>query len=277
MRILKILGISILTIAVVLVVAAYGFLQGWHVTEFSPEELSNLLRPHDELVRPDGQGPFPAVLLFHGCGGVRRNLSTWADFMRALGFVALVVDSNEPRGLDSDTGCNPLTAQRGRERAGDVLVSLDYARTLPFVDPNRIVLAGWSAGSWAVMELLAMDQPNQLPTNLSAAPEGGLNGVAGVLFLSPFCGLPATVGPWTADVPVLILIAGADPPASNDNCLALAARLKEQGRPVETYVYEGIGHAWDVKDVAPGHTHVYHAETTEDSRARVRAFLEALR
>jgi dienelactone hydrolase len=79
------------------------------------------------------------------------------------------------------------------------------------------------------------------------------------------------------DVPVLILIAGADPPPSNEECLALASLLQEQGRDVETHVYPGIGHAWDVKDVAPGHNHVYDAETTADSRIRVRAFLEKLR
>jgi pimeloyl-ACP methyl ester carboxylesterase len=195
MRILKVLGISVLTIAVLLAVAVYSFLQGWHVTELSPEELSSLLQPHYALVRPDGEGPFPAVLLFHGCGGVRRDLSTQADTFRALGFVAVVVDSNEPRGLDSDSGCNPLTSLWGRERAGDVLVSLDFVRTLKFVDPERIVLAGWSTGSWAVMELLAMDPPQQLPTNLSSAPAPALSGVAGALFLSPFCGFPGTVAP----------------------------------------------------------------------------------
>jgi dienelactone hydrolase len=104
-----------------------------------------------------------------------------------------------------------------------------------------------------------------------------LDGVAGIFFLSPVCGFPTTVAPWNADVPVMILIGGADAPVSNGECLALADLLRDQGRSVETHVYPGIGHAWDVKDVPPEYEHVYHPETTEDSRRRVRAFLEGLR
>src|SRR6185295_7601682 len=64
-----------------------------------PEGLQPILRPHDTLYRPAGQGPFPAVILLHGCAGVRRKDTQWAEALRQEGYVALVVDSLSGRGI----------------------------------------------------------------------------------------------------------------------------------------------------------------------------------
>ena len=42
---------------------------------------------------PAGGAPLPAVLLIHGCGGVRPHLATYAEAAAAAGFRAFVVDS----------------------------------------------------------------------------------------------------------------------------------------------------------------------------------------
>lgn len=278
MRVLKIIGGVVLALVVALVLVVYGFVRGWHVDRLEPAELSALLRPFDEVVLPEGDGPSPTVILFHGCGGKRRDFSTWAKLIRDRGYVAIVVDSNTPRGLDSTTGCGLLTAPWGAERAGDVLVTLDDVRKLPFVDPERIVLAGWSSGAWAVMELLVRDAPGALPTNLSSVPEGGLAGVAGVVLFYPGCrSFPWTSDPWSLEVPVLFLLGGADLNTGGaEGCVEFASELEADRRPVTVHVYEGIGHAWDISDISPGHNHVYDAPTTEDSRERLWTFLHSL-
>ena len=63
---------------------------------------------HATLYRPDGPGPFPAVVALHDCGGLKQRPNTeaqlysiWANKLVADGFVVLFPDSFESRGLGS--------------------------------------------------------------------------------------------------------------------------------------------------------------------------------
>jgi dienelactone hydrolase len=47
--------------------------------------------------RPEGAGPFPAVVLMHGCHGVSASTREWAGWFRQRGYVAFIVDSWAPR------------------------------------------------------------------------------------------------------------------------------------------------------------------------------------
>src|SRR2546427_10564744 len=49
--------------------------------------------------RPDGPGPFPAVVLMHGCHGVSQSTRDWARWVRDPGYVALIVDPGAARGI----------------------------------------------------------------------------------------------------------------------------------------------------------------------------------
>ena len=52
--------------------------------------------------KPEGDGPYPAVLLLHGCGGLDldgraatwRALKRYQDVLNDAGFVTLIVDSH---------------------------------------------------------------------------------------------------------------------------------------------------------------------------------------
>jgi dienelactone hydrolase len=51
------------------------------------------------LAKPEGKGPFPAVVLLHTCGGVKPHVSVdWPNYLTGLGHVVLTVDSFGPRG-----------------------------------------------------------------------------------------------------------------------------------------------------------------------------------
>ncbi len=49
------------------------------------------------LLRPKGEGIFPAVVLLHGCRGIQAYQKDWAAQLAGWGYVALLVDSFEPR------------------------------------------------------------------------------------------------------------------------------------------------------------------------------------
>ena len=145
--------------------------------------------------RPDGPGPFPTALLFSGCDGPKDNLERWAAMLRSIGWASIIVDSHGPRGFSDYEIWRLVCAGQlfmGSERAGDVLVAIDDARRMRFVDPDRIVLVGSSHGGWAIMDLLALDPPRRLPTNLAGsragAPADPLAGVVGAILLYPYCG-----------------------------------------------------------------------------------------
>ena len=50
------------------------------------------------LVRPDGAGPLPAMVLLQTCGGLSKGIFEWANWLKSEGYAALIVDSFSPRG-----------------------------------------------------------------------------------------------------------------------------------------------------------------------------------
>lgn len=108
------------------------------------------------LYRPNGPGPFPAVVMLHGCSGlltrsgkIASNARFWAEHLRAHGYVALLVDSFTPRGIDEVcTGRHNLSVVH--DRANDARSALQFVRQHADVQADRVGLAGWSNGAGAV-------------------------------------------------------------------------------------------------------------------------------
>lgn len=101
------------------------------------------------LTRPQGAGPFPAVLLITGSGQQDRDETLFghkpfwliADYLTRRGFAVLRVDD---RGIGGSTG-NPATATT-IDFAGDVEAGFDFLRKQPGIDPKRVGLLGHSEG-----------------------------------------------------------------------------------------------------------------------------------
>jgi dienelactone hydrolase len=81
---------------------------------------------HGILYRPAGDGPFPAVVALHDCGGLTRRPATqsqlynqWADLLVARGFVVLFPDSYGSRGLASQCRERTRKVHARRERVAD--------------------------------------------------------------------------------------------------------------------------------------------------------------
>ena len=75
----------------------------------------NSNQPNSDLItgylsKPDGDGPFPAVILLHGCAGLGldtkykidfKNLQRYQIALEEAGFVSLIVDSYGSRGMST--------------------------------------------------------------------------------------------------------------------------------------------------------------------------------
>jgi dienelactone hydrolase len=144
------------------------------------------------VVRPDfataGNGPFGAMILNHGTpvSAVERAkestglLMDTAAIFAKRGYV-VVLPLRRGFGLTGgefaeDAGsCSNPDFRRGESAAAeDVMAAYEYARTLPYVDGSRMILAGQSAGGVASMFTAAQRNPQGLVAVLAfAAGRGG--------------------------------------------------------------------------------------------------------
>jgi dienelactone hydrolase len=112
------------------------------------------------VFQPQGAGPFPLLIINHGKDPGRPNAQPRDRFYHmASAFVkrgyAVMVPMRQgfasSTGRYRDHGCD-MTAN-GYTQANDVLDALNYAREQPWVDGERIVIAGQSYGGMATMAL----------------------------------------------------------------------------------------------------------------------------
>ena len=91
------------------------------------------------LSKPEGNGPFAAIVYLHGCDGLSEEAPKFiARFMTGLGYASLAVDSLATRGLNE--ACTRPIPGLMQARQGDALGALSYLSELPFVDSQRIAV-----------------------------------------------------------------------------------------------------------------------------------------
>ena len=78
------------------------------------------------LFRPEGTGPFPAVVALHGCdgllnrsGAIAPRFADWGDRLAAAGLVVLFPDSFGSRGLTRQCRVRERRVRSSRERVAD--------------------------------------------------------------------------------------------------------------------------------------------------------------
>jgi dienelactone hydrolase len=197
------------------------------------------LAPHVVNVGPDDDAPRPAVLLFHGCGGVQEHLFDYARDLAGRGLRAFVVDSYAPRGWSRTyalaTVCTGL-AFRGSTRAADVLAAIWGVSRRSDVDATRLGLVGWSHGAWSINELMARD--------LAPEAEDLLSGVRALGFVYAYVGPGATRAAWRRGAPALVIAAEQDHLASPAQQARAYRSLAALGHEVETWLAAAT-HAFD--------------------------------
>lgn len=212
------------------------------------------LEPHVTVVGPDDDRARPAVLLFHGCGGLRGHLPKYAEAARQAGWRAFTVDSYGPRGWSRQFAmaavCTGLLL-RGAERGGDILATLHGVSQRPDVEASKIALAGWSHGGWGIMEAMSADRSHQA---LGLADPGNvsLDGVVAAYLAYPYVGVAALnrMRPWRHCPKTLGVIARADHLTTVRNAERVHAMVRDCGAEVETWVADGT-HSFDEPMTAP--------------------------
>jgi dienelactone hydrolase len=194
------------------------------------------------LYRPDGQGPFPAVVALHNCTGLVNRAGLlgsryrdWGERLARSGFVVLLPDSNASRGLGNQCNARSALIRADRERVADAQVARVWLQGQSFVAADRVSLLGWSSGAvaalWAV-RARPQSQTGEGPDFRSAVA------------LYPGCRRLGNAA-WSARVPTLILIGRADEQTSAAKCQQMVAGARGRSAKVSIHVYPGAHHDFD--------------------------------
>src|SRR5882757_1519301 len=215
------------------------------------------------LSKPEGDGPFPAIVYLHGCGGLSKSRrDAIAGLMTGWGYVTLAVDSFATRGLKHS--CDNLMSTR----EGDALAALRHLSAQRFVDPQQIAVVGSSQGAIVALQL-ASTRPNffAVPDDLK---------FKAVVAYYPEC----SVATEQLTLPTVILIGERDDWTPAKDCERWMARRAGKGAPVKLVVYPGAYHSFDNPDLSKelyvfGHWVKYDADATQRSVMEMHDFLAA--
>jgi dienelactone hydrolase len=221
-----------------------GTSSGLSITTTAPNGASEQIPAM--VSKPDGSGPFPAIVIMHDCSGLGPRSSgapgRWATELVGRGYVVIIPDSFTTRGHASGICTVPL-AQRHSDlaperRARDAYAALAYARSLPYVDGRRIGIMGGSHGG--ATTLATMVAPARDTEPLAREKRAGF---AAAVALYPRCA--AYRGAYQPVAPLLILIGNGDDWTPAEHCRKLAEASREAGYPVAIKIYSGAHHSFD--------------------------------
>ncbi len=207
--------------------------------------------------KPEGSDPFPLVVLVPGCSGFK-----WEFYERAesrlgeMGFATIRVDYIGARNLRSCWGRVTMD-----QIADDIFWVLDHLTGTGFVKASSVNLLGWSYGGAVLQVLAKLDKHPNVQ-------------VAAVAAYSPKC---SQVDPWSATVPVLMLLGGADNVAPPEFCRKLV-RDSAAAMHVTIEEYENAYHGFDDEDLPPKKqysfgTMGYHPAAAEKAWKALEGFL----
>ena len=232
------------------------------------------------LMKPDGVGPFPAIVALHGCNGlfnkegalVARE-AAWAQLLTSHGYVVLFPDSFGPR--DVATDCEGRV-RAWAERSYDAYGALRYLQEQSFIVGERIGVMGWSHGGGTVIFAIAPSSVAR-PADL---PKGDFR--AAVAFYPAWCSRLST--DWKPAIPFLLEIGAQDDSIQPAPCIERAESAQAAGAATQVKVYDGAVHDFDWPGDTP-HTitsasgKVAHYGVNDEARAdalvRVLAFFDS--
>lgn len=213
---------------------------------------------------PGRTGPYPVVILLHGCGGIGRNMVRWVERVNAWGYAALVLNSFSARHVT--TVCAPADQPKVTplDRSGDVMNAATVLATRPDIDGRRIGVIGFSHGGGTAVTLTR----RAFDTFHLGLIKASVN------YYGP-CREPQYHG----RVPLLSLNGDADTwgdPART--CADFDARVGSQ-TTVALHTYPDVAHGFDNPDLVGRHTNLghpmqYNGSAASDSYDRAHAFLD---
>jgi dienelactone hydrolase len=214
------------------------------------------------LTKPEGEGPFPAiVLLMHGCDGNRDTIKrdkAWVSRLVKWGYSTLEVDSLGPRGLSDFCNSWSLIETMVDKRAQDAYDTKSYLAELSFIDRDRIAAIGWAHGGSTIINITSRSIGDYVPFKAAIA-------------FHPYCYKTLE----QLNSPILILIGEKDTLCPADLCSKNMPSEKNEHETI-LKVYPGAHRDFDFDGIDENygsHKTRYDPEAAEDAINQVKSFL----
>ena len=130
-----------------------------------------LVKPHDF----DITKKYPTVVYVYG-GPHAHNVDaswhwasrSWETYMAQKGYIVFILDNrgSENRGLDFEQA---TFHQLGQIEMQDQMKGVEYLRTLPYIDMNRLGVHGWSFGGFMTISLIT-NYPDVFKVGVAGGP-----------------------------------------------------------------------------------------------------------
>jgi dienelactone hydrolase len=213
------------------------------------------------LFRPDGAGPFPAVIGLHGCEGLLEKDGTlatryrdWAQHLTAAGFLVLYADSYGSRGLGPQCSIRRRAIRTDHERVADANAARRWLQAQSYVKPDHVTLIGWATGGisalWTVRRKAVIPKDDKTDFRSAVAFYPGCRRLDNAA--------------WSGRVPTLILIGAADDQTSAQVCQRMVAGARGRSAGASIIVYPGTYHDFDHPNL-PLQVRAGYAFTTDSS------------
>ena len=184
---------------------------------------------------PEGEGPFPAVILMHGCAGLGKislqSLKGHAKFLVENGYAAFILDSFSKRGKSDGICFEPKKMMYAAHtyRPFDAYSTLYFLASLPNIDEENIFLMGQSHGGMTALYIS--------DGKFASSPNKPV--FRAIVAYYPPCYIPQKL-----KYPVLVLGGEKDNWTPIDNCLR--AKNRDLGKPYKVIAYKGAYHGFDL-------------------------------
>jgi carboxymethylenebutenolidase len=182
------------------------------------------------LASPQGEGPFPAVLLVHEFYGINQDIIQKADLLAEQGYLVLAVDAyrgNTTRLIPRAIWLVVTTPQE--QIRADIDAGYQYLASQPQVNPARIGAVGFCFGGTQVMHL-GTRNPDLRATVIYYGN--------GPITDSQALGVMGQSGP------VLGIYGELDQGIPLEQVRGFEQAMQERGIPHQVTIYPGVGHAF---------------------------------
>ncbi|MBZ5570521.1 MAG: dienelactone hydrolase family protein [Acidobacteriia bacterium] len=199
------------------------------------------------LYIPEGNGPFPAIVVIHEWWGLNDWVKEQASKLSDQGYITLAIDLYRGKVATTPEEAHEIMRGVPEDRAKrDLHAAVEFLAAQSNVKKDRIASIGWCMGGG-----YSLDVALQEPTLRAAVINYGRLATD-------------TESLKAINASVLGIFGGQDKGISVDDVQKFAKTLKQLGKKVDVTVYPDAGHAFENPNNKTG----YRAEDTADAWKR---------
>jgi dipeptidyl-peptidase-4 len=203
----------------------------------------------------DAGKKYPVIVEVYGGPHVQTVKRAWGSlsdqFLARQGYIIFRLDNrgSDNRGREFE---NSIHRRTGGPEVRDQLVGVDWLKSQPFVDADRVAIQGWSYGGYMTLMTVLQAPEGTFAAAAAGAPVTDWS-LYDTFYTERYMGTPennpdgytaSAVLPYAGNLatPLLLMHGMADDNVTFDNTTRLMSLLQKKGKPFELMTYPGQRH-----------------------------------